>query len=97
MTRRVAVTGIGIISALGRTRDAFWQSIAAGVSGIRPMTLVPEGFVRFPNAAEVPDFRATDYMDLKEAGLLDRFAQFALIAAARSRRRFGYRVRRPVA
>jgi 3-oxoacyl-(acyl-carrier-protein) synthase len=81
MTRRVAVTGIGVISALGRTRDDFWRALAAGASGIRPMTLVPPGSVRFPNAAEVPDFRAEDHMDPKHADLLDRFAQFALIAA----------------
>jgi nodulation protein E len=45
------------------------------------MTLVPEGALRFPNGAEVADYRASDYMDEKEADLLDRFAQFALIAA----------------
>ena len=45
------------------------------------MTLVPEGSVRFPNAAEVPGYRAEDYFEPKEADLLDRFAQFALIAA----------------
>jgi nodulation protein E len=45
------------------------------------MTLVPEGSLRFPNAAEVADFRASAYIDEKEADLLDRFAQFALIAA----------------
>jgi len=81
MTRRVAVTGIGVISALGRTRDEFWQALAAGESGIRLMTLVPPGSVRFPNAAEVLDFRAEDHMDPKQADALDRFAQFALIAA----------------
>ncbi len=81
MIRRVAVTGIGVISALGLTRPAFWDALAAGRCGIRPMTLVPEGSTRFPNAAEVPDYRASDYFDEKEAGYLDRFSQFALIAA----------------
>lgn len=81
MTRRVAVTGIGVISALGRTRAAFWDALGSGRVGIRPMTLVPEGSTRFPNAAEVPDYRAADYFDEKEAGFLDRFSQFALIAA----------------
>ena len=71
----------GVISALGRARDEFWRALAAGESGIRPMTLVPAGSVRFPNAAEVPDFRAEDHMDPKHADALDRFAQFALIAA----------------
>jgi nodulation protein E len=45
------------------------------------MTLVAEGALRFSNAAEVANFQASDYMDEKEADLLDRFAQFALIAA----------------
>jgi nodulation protein E len=81
MTRRVAVTGIGVIAAPGVSRAAFWESLRAGRSAIRPMTLVPEGSLRFPNAAEVADFRASAYMDEKEADLLDRFAQFALIAA----------------
>ena len=81
MTRRVAVTGIGVIAAPGSTRAAFWDSLRNGRSAIRPMKLVPEGALRFPNAAEVPDYRASDYMDEKEADLLDRFAQFALIAA----------------
>jgi nodulation protein E len=81
MTRRVAVTGIGVIAAPGATRAAFWQCLRAGRSAILPMTLVPEGALRFPNAAEVADYRASDYMDEREADLLDRFAQFALIAA----------------
>ena len=47
------------------------------------MTLVPagNGSVRFPNAAEVPDYRVTDYFDERQADFLDRFAQFAVIAA----------------
>ena len=81
MMRRVAVTGIGVISALGRTRAEFWRALAAGRSGIRPMTLVAPGSLRFENGAEVPDYRAADYFDEREAAMLDRFAQFALIAA----------------
>jgi nodulation protein E len=81
MTRRVAVTGIGVISALGCTRDAFWQSLARGASAISPLTLVPPGSLKFTNGAEVADFRASAHFDEKEAGLLDRFAQFALVAA----------------
>jgi len=89
MTRRVAVTGIGVISAMGRSRAEFWDALAAGRSGIRPMTLVPPGSVRFENGAEVPDYRASDYFEEKEAGMLDRFAQFALIAAREAARDSG--------
>jgi nodulation protein E len=81
MNRRVVVTGIGVISALGTSRPAVWNSLGAGCVGIRPITLVPEGSTRFPNAAEVHGYRAADFFDEKEAGFLDRFAQFALIAA----------------
>lgn len=79
MNRRVAVTGMGVIAAPGNTRASFWESLCEGRSAIRPITQV-EG-LRFPNAAEVVNFHATDFMDAKEADLLDRFTQFALIAA----------------
>src|SRR5438309_10146201 len=81
MTRRVAVTGIGVISPWGSTREAFCQGLMRGISAIRPLTLVPEGSLKFANGAEAADFRASEHLDEKEAGFLDRFAQFALIAA----------------
>jgi nodulation protein E len=81
MTRRVAVTGIGVISALGCRREAFWQGLARGASAIRPLALVPPGSLKFTNGAEVAAFQASAHFDEKEAGLLDRFAQFALVAA----------------
>jgi nodulation protein E len=79
--RRVAVTGIGVISALGANRESFWQALASGVSGIRPMELVAPGTVRFRYAAEARDYRIADHFDEKEVVLLDRFAQFAAVAA----------------
>ncbi len=81
MTRRVVVTGIGVISAFGSTREVFLQGLTRGVSAIRPLTLVPHGSLKFAHAAEVPDFRASRHFDEKEAGLLDRFSLFALVAA----------------
>src|SRR5437879_2541829 len=53
------------------------------------MTLVPDGSVKFPNGAEVPDYRSCDYFDDKEADQLDRFAQFAVIAAREAVRASG--------
>jgi nodulation protein E len=81
VSRRVAVTGIGVISALGRNRQAFWEALACGRSAIRPIALVPPGSVRFPNGAEVPAYSATEFFSEKDADFLDRFAQFAVIAA----------------
>src|SRR5579862_255102 len=81
MTRRVAVTGIGAISAFGQTYPDLWAGLAAGKSAIRPLTLVAPGALRFPNAAEVPDYDPLRFFEEKEAQMLDRFAQFAAVAA----------------
>ena len=79
--RRVAVTGIGVISGVGSTRDSFWRALCAGESGIRPMELVPAGAVRFPNGSEARDYRPSEHFDEKQADFLDRFAQFAAVTA----------------
>ena len=79
--RRVVVTGMGVIAGPGNTRATFWDALRNGCSAIRPMTLAPEGSLRFANGAEVADFNAAVSLDVKDADLLDRFAQFALIAA----------------
>jgi nodulation protein E len=81
MLRRVAVTGIGTVSAFGHTFSSFWQGLSRGCSAIRPMTLVPPGTVRFPNGAEVPGFDAAAYFEDRDAALLDRFAQMVAVAA----------------
>ena len=81
MTRRVAVTGIGAISAFGQSYPDLWAGLAAGKSAIRPLTLVAPGVLRFANAAEVPDYDPLRYFNEKEAQMLDRFAQFAAVAA----------------
>jgi nodulation protein E len=79
--RRVAVTGIGVVSAFGDTFGEFWTGVASGVSAIRPMTLVPEGSLRFPNAAEASHFDPAKHFESKQVDFLDRFAQFAVVAA----------------
>jgi nodulation protein E len=89
VTRRVAVTGIGAISAFGETFPDLWAGLAAGRSAIRPLTLVAPGILRFPNAAEVPDYDPLRHFEEKEAQLLDRFAQFAAVAAREAVRASG--------
>ncbi len=79
--RRVVITGAGIISALGTGRESFWDALSHGRGGIRPMQLVDRSQLRFPNAAEVPDYNAAAHFDEKDIGLLDRFAQFGVLAA----------------
>jgi 3-oxoacyl-[acyl-carrier-protein] synthase II len=78
--RKVVVTGIGVISSLGRTVGSFWESLLAGRSGLGPITRFdPEGYT-CKVASEVNDFDPSDYMDPKEARRNDRYTQFAVAA-----------------
>ncbi len=79
--RRVVITGAGVISALGADRESFWDALSHGRAGIRPMQLVDRAQLRFANAAEVQDYNAAAYFEERDIGLLDRFAQFGVIAA----------------
>ena len=79
--RRVVVTGVGTISALGLNRKQFWDALLQGRAGIAPIESVDRTRLRFQNGAEVRGFHPVDYFDERFADYLDRFAQFALIAA----------------
>ncbi|MGE5114715.1 MAG: beta-ketoacyl-[acyl-carrier-protein] synthase family protein [Acidobacteriaceae bacterium] len=79
--RRVAITGLGIVSALGHNVSDFWENLSRGRSGIAPIRLVDCSRVRFKNGAEVKDFDPSLYFESSKLALLDRFAQFALLAA----------------
>jgi len=79
--RRVVVTGIGVLNAIGKNRTEFEQSLREGRCGIIPLTDPAHREFRFSNAAEVPNFNAADHFSLKEADMIDRFAQFAVVAA----------------
>jgi nodulation protein E len=79
--RRVAITGVGAISALGRNAAEFAESLWAGRCGIRPIETIDCSQVRFRNGAEVPGYSHQPYFDDRRADFIDRFAQFAVIAA----------------
>jgi nodulation protein E len=81
MLRRVAVTGLGVISAVGHNSGEFWQSLQQGRPGIAALEAVDPALLRFSNGAEVRNYNPAKYFDEKELGLLDRFAQFGVIAA----------------
>jgi nodulation protein E len=80
-SRRVAVTGLGAICALGRGVEPTWAALADGRSGIGPIESVDGVGLRFSNGAQVRDFDPEGHFDSSRADLLDRFAQFALFAA----------------
>ena len=79
--RRVFVTGMGVISPLGLNLESTWAGVSEGQSGIDFITAFDtEGFdTKF--AAEVKGFEPEDYLDRKDARRMDRFAQFACVAA----------------
>ncbi len=79
--RRVVVTGLGVISALGRNVAEFWQSLSQAQSGIAPLESVDRTQLRFQNGAEVRQYQEEDHFGKKQRLLLDRFAQFGLLAA----------------
>ncbi len=79
--RRVVVTGLGVVSSIGQNLTEFGEALAAGKPGIRPMRNIDPGLLRFTNGAEVQDFDSSRHFDEKDCGLLDRFAQFGVVAA----------------
>ena len=87
--RRVAVTGLGVIGALGKNVEEFGASLRQGRSGIRPIELVDRTKLRFQNGGEVPDYRPEDFLEGRQIALLDRFAQFGLVAAQEAVRSAG--------
>src|ERR1039458_2853658 len=79
--RRVAITGMGAISALGKNTAEFAQALAEGRSGIGPIESTDTSQLRFQNGAEVKGYSHAPYFEDRRADFIDRFAQFAVIAA----------------
>lgn len=80
MSRRVVVTGMGVISPLGLDVPTLWENLCQGRSGVGPITLFDASGYETRIAAEVKGFDPLNYMDRKEARRNDRFVQFALAA-----------------
>jgi nodulation protein E len=79
--RRVAVTGLGTVSALGPDTAAFWDAVTSGRHGFAPIEAVDRSLLRSQNGAEVRGFQPDLHFEKKTADVLDRFAQFAVVAA----------------
>jgi len=80
--RRVVITGIGMITAVGGTRDETWSALLAGRNGVGPIESFDTADYKVNFAAEIRDFDPTVAMDPKDARKADRYAQFAVCAAA---------------
>ena len=79
--RRVVVTGIGVIASNGIGKDAFWEAIKNGRSGIRPITSFDASPFTTRFAGEVKDFDPEKYMERKSLRRMDRTSQFAVATA----------------
>jgi 3-oxoacyl-[acyl-carrier-protein] synthase II len=82
MSNRVVITGVGVVSPIGNTKEAFWNSLKEGKCGIDKITRfdISEGY-EVSVAGEVKDFDPSKYIDKKEQRRLDLFSQFAIYAA----------------
>ncbi|CAN5703630.1 beta-ketoacyl-ACP synthase II [soil metagenome] len=89
MSRRVVITGTGLLTAIGKDVPSNWTSLLAGVSGAAPVSRfdVSDFSVRF--ACEVKDFDPSEYIDRKEAKRTDRYAQLAIAASVQAMREAG--------
>lgn len=79
--KRIVITGVGVISPIGLSKETFWESLYQGKSGAAPITYFdPTEFAtRF--ACELKGFKAEDHIDAKSASRMDPFSQYAVVAA----------------
>ncbi|MEM9148034.1 MAG: beta-ketoacyl-[acyl-carrier-protein] synthase family protein [Pseudomonadota bacterium] len=79
--RRVVVTGLGVVSALGIGRDAHFEGLREGHCGIAPISRIETDRLMIKIAAEAKAFEGSDYFDRGQLSLFDRVTQMALVAA----------------
>ena len=81
MERRVVITGLGCITPIGNNVEEFWKGIEEAKCGIDEITAFDTTAHKVHLAGEVKNFSPEEYIDKKEAKRMDRFTQFALVAA----------------
>ncbi|HXI46652.1 MAG TPA: beta-ketoacyl-ACP synthase II [Candidatus Acidoferrales bacterium] len=89
MTRRVVVTGMGALTALGPDVATTWDGLVAGRSGVRTIEAFDPSRLASKIAAEVRDFDPGDVIDRKDARRMDRYIQFGLVVAREAMRQAG--------
>src|SRR3954470_22326535 len=81
-TRRVVITGLGVVTSLGEMVDEYWEALCAGRSGIKPITRWDASKFPVRFGGECTSFDVTKYgIDFREAKRLDRFGQFGIAAS----------------
>ncbi|MEM6348629.1 MAG: beta-ketoacyl-ACP synthase II [Bacteroidota bacterium] len=79
--KRVVITGLGAVTPLGNDVNRFWQGLVSGANGAGPITHFKAEAFRTHFACEVKGFDPKDYFDRKEGRKMDRFTQYAMVAA----------------
>ena len=86
---RVAVTGLGVICALGQNSAEFWDRLSRGESGITPLPDAGDPAYRFRNGATCRGYSPLAHFEEKDLSFLDRFSQFAAVSAREAVRQSG--------
>ena len=89
-TRRVVITGLGMVTPLGLDVESTWTSLIAGRSGIRPVTRFDTSDSDTKIAGEVDGFEPESFLDRREVRRMDRFTHFALASAKQALDQAGY-------
>jgi len=92
LDRRVVVTGIGLVCAVGNTAPEAWENLVAGKSGVAPITQFDTTGFSVTFAAEVKNFDPLQFVDKKEARKMGRFIHFALAASQEAMKHSGLTV-----
>ncbi|MBF7017509.1 beta-ketoacyl-ACP synthase II [Staphylococcus durrellii] len=79
--QRVVITGVGVLSPIGNDAKTSWENALKGVNGIDKITRIDTDPYNVHLAGELKDFNIEDFIEKKEARRMDRFTQYALVAA----------------
>ena len=79
--KRVVITGVGALTPIGNTARDTWENALKGTNGIDKITRIDTEKYNVSLAGELKNFNVEDYIDRKEARKMDRFTQYAIVAA----------------
>lgn len=81
MDKRIVITGIGVLAPNGIGKDAFWEALREGKSGIKPITIFNPGFFKSKQAGEISDFKPEEFLGPKGLQNIDRATKLVCSAA----------------
>ncbi len=92
LDRRVVVTGLGLVTPLGTGVDKNWEALAAGRSGVGPITRFDASQFPARIAGEVRDFKPEDWIEKRDVKKMDPFIQYVYACADQAMRQSGFQV-----